>query len=280
MITTTTLLLSLLASPASDPVPGPPPADDPGTVEVVYLANEGFLVRSSEINIVIDGFVKTSHKGYQNLTDEAYQALVSAEDPFDGPLLGLVSHAHRDHFQPRVAAAFLQANPKAAMAVSPQVRQSIMGASKKNPRARMQVQAVKVKDGGQDVFDLQPAPVKIHFMDVPHMGDADGAVRNYAHLIEIGDLELLHLGDPDAKAEHFADFGLEERDIDVAFVPSWFFASVEGAQIIDLINARHVVACHIPPSDLEMVSERMQADNPHVIVFQERMESKTFAPAD
>ena len=251
----------------------------PAELEITYLANEGFLIQSPVIKVVIDGFLKSPYLGYESLTKEAHKQLTTGSAPFDGRILGLVSHAHRDHVQARVAARFLAANRGAAMVSSPQVLNGLAAFLKDKPAVQSKLFPIVLAAGESESFDLQPADASIQFMNLPHAGDGKSDVHNYAHLIRIGEFRVLHLGDAEVKRELFEPFDFSEQEIDVAFVPSWFFASAEGAAIIDeMIQPRITIACHIPPTDLELFTQRMKVNNPHVIVFSERMETRTFGP--
>ena len=102
----------------STAVPAAPGED---TLEITYLANEGFLVRTPDGNLLIDAFLRQAYAGYPALTSEAHARMVAAQAPFDQVDLALVSHVHGDHFQPDSAAAFLKASGSTRLITSPQV---------------------------------------------------------------------------------------------------------------------------------------------------------------
>ena len=194
-------------------------------------------------------------------------------------MLGLVSHVHRDHFQPMVAARFLAANKKAAMALSPQAMASLENVPMKGIAGLLRrVRPIPLEPGGSHEFDLSPKDASIRILDIQHGQDEQRSVSNYAHLIRIGDLKLLHIGDADVKRSLFEPLDLASEEIDVAFIPSWFYASEEGAEIIDtLIRPKIPIACHIPVADRPAFIEMMKVGNPQVLIFEKSMDSRTFS---
>ena len=115
------------------------------------------------------------------------------------------------------------------------------------------------------------------FMNLPHGGEQNAKITNYGHLIRMGDLRILHVGDADAKVENFAPFDLSKRKLDVVFVPYWYFTSEEGLEIIDEhFNATYLIACHFPMSEKRKLVEQLHADNPHVLVFEKSGDKKVF----
>ena len=99
-------------------------------------------------------------------------------------------------------------------------------------------------------------------------------MQNYGHLVTIGGVRVLHVGDVEVSRKAFAPYDLADKEIDVAFVPYWFFGSDEGVAIIrDLVNPARVIACHIPPAQRAEVIAQFAQGYPGVHVFSEPMES-------
>ena len=76
-------------------------------LELTFLANEGFLIRSGETKVLIDAFVEKPVSVYAALPPEVRERMLACEAPFDGIDLALATHAHPDHFQASLACRFL-----------------------------------------------------------------------------------------------------------------------------------------------------------------------------
>ena len=99
--------------------PGGTINDEP--LQIVALANEGFLLRCDVDAVLIDAFLAEPYSIYDALPPTVLKLLLGAQAPFDSVDLALVSHVHGDHFQPAPARRFLDASPQTLLASSPQV---------------------------------------------------------------------------------------------------------------------------------------------------------------
>jgi L-ascorbate metabolism protein UlaG (beta-lactamase superfamily) len=281
-------LLSLLLVTATpfqeqDPPVEPAPQEEieeiapsSGEVELTFLANEGFLIHSGNVSILIDAFVRTPHEGYGALPGPVMDKLARGEAPFDGFVFGLISHKHRDHVQPRLLERFLKSNERAAVMTSADVIRAVVPHVKDFEMIKRQLRTVAFTDGTPQVLQQRGLGMRVEFIPIPHGGSANEDVTNLAHLIKLGGVTILHLGDADANKKIFRKLDLASRDIDIAFVPYWFFLDAESATIVDqLIDPRMTVACHVPPKELQLFSERMKLENPDVVVFTSSMQKLT-----
>ena len=111
------------------------------------------------------------------------------------------------------------------------------------------------------IFNLEygDAPVFVRTDDllieavhVPHSGwpTARTDVQNIAFRITLEDTStVLHLGDADARLVHFEqdENFWDERRVDLAFPPYWFFRSADGREILeDWVRASRSIGIHVP----------------------------------
>lgn len=246
-------------------------------VEVTYLANAGFQLRAGHYSVLIDAFVRDPVSSYDALTPEAHKEIVAAKPPFDGVTAVLVSHNHADHVQLRSLERYLRANPEAILMTSQQVARALKESAQDFASIQRQVNPVRAVPGTPS--RLEQEEVAIEFLVLGHAGNQKEEIVNYGHLIEMGGLRILHVGDADPSAANFAAYHLAEKAIDIAIVPYWFLGSPEALRTLrEEIHPRKVIACHVPPSELEKVRERVERDLPGVILFQKAFESRTFPP--
>jgi len=247
-----------------------------GQLQVVYLANGGFMLRTGNFSILIDAFVKDSVEGSEVLPKDVLQMLQDGQKPFDGFVLALVSHNHPDHFHPRVCERFLKSNSQAALMSTPQVVRQLTKGARDFKSIRSQVTAIGVPEGEPRALDRGPLNMGVEMIRLPHAGESEGTV-NLAHIVRLGGFTILHVGDSEPDPEQFKKLDLASRGIDVAIVPYWFYMSEEGVRIInDLVQPTYEIVCHVPPSERELFSARFELENPHVFQFASPFESKIF----
>lgn len=248
----------------------------PNGVEITYLANEGFQLRMGPFSILIDAFVAEPYSGYEAVRPDTMQKLASAKPPFDStPTMVLTSHIHRDHFQPKYVETFLRRNTGANFVSSPQAVNTLRKHAENFKAIQSRCPKMAVAPGESQVI---PGPqVSVEFMNLPHGGDQHTKITNYGHLIQMGDLKILHIGDADMKAENFAPYELGEREIDIAFVPYWYFGEEQGLKIVDEhIKANYLIACHFPVNEKRELVAQLLESNPHVLVFAGSGDKKIF----
>jgi L-ascorbate metabolism protein UlaG (beta-lactamase superfamily) len=282
------LLASLLlpvVSHAQQPAGAPPsePSQAPKPkvlgVDVTFLANAGFFLESGRYSILIDSFLREPTDIYAGLPDEVYKQLVNVAPPFDGLTIVLVSNDHPDHVQLRGLEKFLSKNPQAQLMTSPELIQAL----KEHARdfASIQRRLTPIPTEGDKVNKIVQEEMSIEFFQLEHgRSAATEKVVNIGHLVEMGGVKMLFVGDAKPSAENFAPYHLNTRGIDVAFVPYWFFGSPIGVKVLNEdIKPRTVVVCHVPPTEQEKFSELLKAQFPDVILFKQALEKRSFQPA-
>jgi L-ascorbate metabolism protein UlaG (beta-lactamase superfamily) len=280
-------LALVLASPAlarqqSQPTPGTVHDDkavNPKVlgVDVTFLANEGFLLKSGRYKILIDSFLREPTDIYAGLPSELHKDLANAKPPFDGLTIVLVSHNHLDHVQMRSLEKYLEHNPQAQLMTSPDVLRALKESARDFETIQRRLTPIPTVQGTMN--KILQEEMSIEFFQLRHGGKANGEVLNLAHLITLGGVKLLHVGDAEPTLENFSRYSLAKRGIDVVFLPYWFFGSPEGVQVIrEEIKPRVVVACHVPPTEWDKVSELMKTQFPGVILFKEPLEQRNFQP--
>lgn len=245
-------------------------------VDVTFLANEGFLLHTGKYSVLIDGFLREPFEIYGALPDGVYKRLVNALTPFDQYTIVLVSHVHPDHVQMRGLEKYLGKNNLAQLMASPQVIQALQSSTQEFPAIQRRVTPIKTVVGTMN--KVLGDEMSVEFFELEHAGKVEG-ILNLGHLIEMGGVRILHVGDALPSIDNFAAYHLGSRAIDVAIVPYWFFNTPAGVGVLQSeIRARNVVVCHVPPSEMEKFGQLLQAQFPEVILFQKAMEKRTFLP--
>lgn len=104
-------LISGQAAPGVEPNrTGPAPRRGPLVLN--YVANEGVLVSSGDAKVLIDSLFDKPNKEYRAPSSAVLEQIIRGEAPYDGVDLLLVTHNHADHFDPVLAARYLETSAK------------------------------------------------------------------------------------------------------------------------------------------------------------------------
>ena len=242
-------------------------------VEVTFLVNAGFLLRSGGSAILIDAFVDEPNSVYGSLPPAVYQKMLAGDPPFGSIQLALVSHFHRDHFQPVAAGSFLSKHPETVLVSSPEVLQAVRDKYAEHDQIEDQLREAWPEEA--DTVSLIHSGIRVEFIRLRHEGSGFYPAQSLAHIIHLGGKRFLHLGDAEMDSGQYGPYDLRSRKIDVALVPYWFLQSEStGAFIEEHIAADKLIATHFPPTPTQpeliaTVSGRF----PDVIILETPMKS-------
>lgn len=263
------LLMAPLAGMAVGAATDPARED---ALEVVYLANEGFLLRSAGKAVLIDAFVRKPYSIYAALPGPIHEAMMTGAPPFERIDLALVSHTHADHFQADVAVEFLERHPEAVLASSRQVLDAVRAMAIEADRLSGRLLEFLPEEGQTAL--LTRDGIVVEFLRLRHGGgEQNRAMQNLGHLIRLGARRILHVGDAEMVAANFEAYGLPGLKVDVSLVPYWFYLVEEGREIAATHLAGKVnIAVHIPPAELDEVTETLANSLPDVEILRDPME--------
>ncbi len=263
-------VLLLLTAPAGADEAAAAPA---AALEVTYLANEGFLLSCGEQKVLIDAFVPEPYFGYPNVPAEVFARMLTGQPPFDGVQLALVSHRHRDHFQPDAAADFLRRHPETLLVSSPEVVDELRAGDAQLAEARAQARR---PEPGQ-TFTLEHQGIRVDFLRLAHGGSRWAELHNLGHVIHLCGRRILHIGDADGALANYAPYAERLSEVDVSLIPAWFFRSPTDRPLLErYLLGRHNVAVHVAAGKEKELAAALRESHPGVVVFQAAMQSKTF----
>ncbi len=273
------LLLSLtLVLPIQSASAAPAPPASTAGVEITYLANAGFYLRSGKTAVLIDACLREPVGLHAALPGPVHGQLTNAKPPFDQLALVLVSHEHSDHVQPRVLEKLLTNNLGARLMSSPQVVERLQAGAQDYEAIRGRVATVQPVLGTFHAHAEEG--LTVGFFRLEHSGKGHQLLEHFGHLIELGGVRILHVGDAEPRPGNFAAYDLDSKAIDVAIVPYWFYGSASGAQALrEQIAARTVIVSHVPPTKWAELDQLLKAQFPEVVLFKDPLEKRTFAPA-
>lgn len=215
---------------------------DSGGVEIVYLANEGFLIRSGGRAVLIDALFGDGIRGYPFVPAEIRRDMELGEPPFDGVQLVLATHQHGDHFDPAAVARFLDGHPEAHFVSTEGAVAELLRLLPEGGSARARVRAA-TPEAGRPVR-LEHDGLVVEAFDLHHGEGMNPPIANLGFIIEIGGVKLLHVGDTEVTAGEFRESGAAERSVDVALLSYWTLD-----RLGPVIGAPRTVLMHLPAVD-------------------------------
>jgi len=247
-------------------------------VTLTKLANAGIVVTSGETRVMIDGMVVEPYSVYGSLPPEAIPSFNQALAEFADIDLALVSHRHHEHNQPEFACGFMQASKKTQLYTSGQVIGLMREKCRQFVTTSPRVHEIDPQYGQPTLLEVAGARVTV--FPLSHGTRKDARIQNYGHLVELGGVSVLHIGDAAMKPEDFERAGLAQRKVDVALIPFLYFQPGPGSDLVKrYLNAPLKVAVHIPPAEVAEVKAYMAEAFPKVVVLERPLERVRFSPS-
>ena len=219
---------------------------------VRYLANEGVMITHGDTRILFDPLFADSYGQYQMVPQNVLDAIFAGAAPFDGVDAVFISHFHGDHFSASEVLRLLQVRREIQLYAPAQaVAEMRRIATTDDQEIFDRITIFDLDYGDAPVFVRQEG-LLIEAVHVPHSGwpTARTDVQNISFRVTLEDTStVLHLGDADARLVHFEQDQIywDERRIDLAFPPYWFFLSDDGREILESrINIRNSIGIHVP----------------------------------
>lgn len=242
-------------------------------ITITFLANEGFLLKSTQHAVLIDAFVAEPYSIYGSLPATVKVQMEAGEVPFERVQLALVSHQHRDHFQPKAALKFLEKHPETLFVSSPEVVAGLLTEAGPDHGLKQRIREVWPKSG--ETIHLEHEGIQVEFLKLKH-GGRFNEIQNLGHVIHLDGKQILHIGDADTAPKTFAAYGLGQKELDIALIPSWFFTQPSSQALDKHLLAKTRIACHISPNGLAETRRALAEKHPAVLVFESALESHRF----
>ncbi|MGK2926274.1 MAG: MBL fold metallo-hydrolase [Lysobacterales bacterium] len=247
-------------------------------VTVTRLANAGVILSDGEARVMIDGMVVEPYAVYGGLPDTAAADFVRASGEFSDIDLALVSHRHHEHNQPEYACRFLQNSPGTELYSSEQVIGLVREFCREFTTGSGRVHRIEPQLGQPHV--IQSEGIRVTVFPLSHGTHKYARIHNYGHLVELGGMKVLHVGDAAYEPADFEKAGLADIQLDVALIPIGYFQPGPGIDIIErYLDAPVKIAVHIPPGEMEEIRPLMTELHPQVFLLEEPMRQLRFSAA-
>lgn len=229
-------------------VAAPSSTDARPPVDITYISNSGFLVECDGKSFLIDALYRWGATGYGVASYETRERMEKAEPPFDKVDLVLASHFHADHFDAVAVGTHLLHNPEAKFIGAPQCEAKFKEEFDRYDSIKDRL-IIGIPAVGERI-EVEHKGIRVEILNLHH--GRTRPVENLGFLIHMGDRTFLDIGDTEADASEFKMNGLDQREVDFAFVPYWYLAYARRkAAVKEGISAQHIIPTHIPPKDLK-----------------------------
>jgi L-ascorbate metabolism protein UlaG (beta-lactamase superfamily) len=236
-------------------------------ITITQLANEGAIISDGETRVMIDGMVVEPYSVYGGLPVGAAAMFNQVSGPYSDIDLALASHRHHDHNQPKFACEFVKNSSDMMFVSSSQVLGLMREKCRELVTTSPRIREIDPQYGEPQVFEQGGARVTV--FPLSHGTRKYAKIQNYGHLIEIGGMTVLHIGDAAMTPADFQTAGLDQVKVDVALIPFWFFQPGPGAAVIQqYLDAPVKIAVHIPPGEMEEVQAHMAENFPAVTILE------------
>lgn len=247
-------------------------------ITITRVANAGVILSDGDARVMIDGMVVEPYAVYGGLPDSAAADFARASGDFSGIDLALVSHRHHEHNQPEYACRFLQNSPGTQFYSSEQVIGLVREFCRELTTGSGRVHRIEPPYGQPHVIVRED--IRVTVFPLSHGRHKYARIQNYGHLVEMGGLRVLHVGDAAMDPADFEQAGLADIDIDVALIPWMFFQPGVGADLIArYMDAPLKIAVHVAPGELDEVRAYMSEFHPRVILLEQPLDQLRFSAA-
>ncbi len=232
---------NLLASQPPEPTTREPTR---AGVEILHLGNEGFLLtgktpEGDTQKVVIDGLYGDGLSGYPAVPIELRRPLEAAEGRFADVDLVLASHLHPDHFNAEAVARHLDANPGARFVSTLQAAELVREAGAPGER----VTGFWPAESEREL--VEHAGIRVTVLRLHH---GRAPAQNLGLVIDIGGIQVLHMGDTVITGDEVRPLQLADAGIDVVMAPYWYITYNSYGWKLEDLGPVQIIGMHFPSS--------------------------------
>jgi L-ascorbate metabolism protein UlaG (beta-lactamase superfamily) len=248
----------------------------PGSLEVTYLGNEGFLIESGGKKVLIDALFKDTGWGFAAPSPELTSRITAGAGPFENIDLLLVTHRDADHFDAELVLTYLRQHPQVRLIAPRQVADRMRG---KPGFAEVEPRIEEIEDVPGVAKSLSVNKVALDVLCLLHAYSPahPPTSSNLGFIVKLGDARFAHLGDAtiEQNAATLQSYFFEHKPVSALFLNRADLSSTSQSFIADRIKPARIVAMHIMPASFEAERKAFIALYPEAVIFAQAMDKAT-----
>jgi len=256
-----------------------------GNTEITYIANEGFLLKTSNHKVLIDALFTEGYGFYSVPSKEITTEIIDGVAPFDHIDAYFLTHYHGDHCNSWLVNEYLAKHSDIPMVASKPSIVFINGNCFDFILLKKQFVEMTPAENQSKSETVNNIPVKAfglkHLSFYKDNIDMEENMFNVSYLFEMDGIKVFHSGDIKKNAlEAYLSVNKDGIDkVDIAFL--YYELLDSGVQdlefIINTLNPKYIVLMHIPPVLTEGWSgkvEQLKTKFPNISFFKNPLETQ------
>lgn len=256
-----------------------------GELRITYVANEGFLLNSSEKSVLIDALFTDGYGSFPVPSKDVIDGIMGNKPPFEKIDAYFLTHYHKDHCDPALVNDYLAKHKGLPFVTSKPSIVFIHGNCIDFIFKKKQFFEL-TPDNNQSVSKtINGMPVKVfglkHMSFIIDSIDIEENMSNVSYLINMNGINVFHSGD--IKKETFQSYLADNKkwndSVDVAFLYFELFNSGEQDLdfIIQTLHPKYIVLMHIPSrltNEWTPRIEQLKTKFKNILVFNNSMDTQ------
>jgi len=235
-------------------------------MKIIFVGNEGVLVRGARASILVDALFGDGAGQFATTPREVIDAVENGHDPFAGVDLILATHHHEDHFNAQSTVRHMTRNPASRLLCTPQTASLIEKCGPGSDGLTGRIHVLQPREGVSQVVEIAGARVEAFGLSHGRAGYAD--VQQFGFVVDAGDGSFVHLGDGIIHERTLDTAGVLDRPIDAGFLPFWYLTYPFGIRLVtDRFRLGRTFGVHVPPSDSAELTARIAASFPDAVAL-------------
>lgn len=253
-------------------------------LEITYIANEGFLLTSTNHKILIDGLFSNGYGIFAVPPKEVTDKIMNAEPPFDNITLLMVTHRHKDHCDPELINEYLSKYKEVRFVTNRQTMVFIDGncfgfIAKEKQFVLMSPALNQSVSKTVDNIPIKAFGLKHLSLFNKDSINLEQTTRNTSYIFNMDGIRIFHSGDIEKDAfQDYLKYHKWTDSVDVAFLYKGLLDSESDLDyVLNLLHPKYIVVMHVQPNEEEAWAdkvEKLKTSFPNILYFRNPMDSK------
>ncbi|MBP1640756.1 MAG: fold metallo-hydrolase [Bacteroidetes bacterium] len=256
------------------------------SLDITYIANEGFLLQSAHHKVLIDALFDESYGTFAVPDKSVLQNIQQSVAPFDSIDALLLTHYHKDHCNPVFINQYLAKHPTVPLVTSKPSLVFIDGECFGFVSRQAQFREMTPPANRSVAKAIGGIPVTAyalkHLTYLRNGIDLEQYMFNLSFYFTMDGISVFHSGDvmPDAFALYQSQHKEWQLHTDVAFL---YYKILEAEpkelkRVLDVLQPRYIVPMHIPPAEIAVWQAKLpelKKRFPGILFFSKPMDKET-----